>query len=126
MEKYILNREDTTIMIVDIQERLAPAMINKEEVINNVKILIKCAKEMGMPIVYTEQYPKGLGHTIKELNDVDYKWVRINRQIWMAQNLNFGYQIDGNFQQTENESIWKNNVQKLLDLCIEKMKSLFS
>lgn len=70
MEKYILNREDTTIMIVDIQERLVPAMDNKEQVIKNAKILIQCAKEMDMPIIYTEQYPKGLGHTIKELKDL--------------------------------------------------------
>lgn len=70
MEKYILNREDIVIMIIDIQERLVPAMKDKEAVIDNSKILIKCAKEMDIPIIYTEQYPKGLGHTIGVLSQL--------------------------------------------------------
>lgn len=67
MEKFILNREDTVLFIIDIQERLVPVMNNKEQVINNNKILINVAKEMDFPIIATEQYPKGLGRTVSEL-----------------------------------------------------------
>ncbi len=70
MEKFILNRDDTAIMMVDIQERLVPAMNGKERVIHNAKILIQCANKMDIPIIYTEQYPKGLGHTIEELSQL--------------------------------------------------------
>lgn len=70
MEKYILNREDAVIMIIDIQERLVPAMKYGDKVINNTKILIQASKEMDIPIIYTEQYPKGLGHTIDELGEL--------------------------------------------------------
>lgn len=70
MEKYILSKEDTAIMIIDIQERLAPVMKYKDKVVNNTKILIQASKEMDIPIIYTEQYPKGLGHTIEELEEL--------------------------------------------------------
>lgn len=70
MDKFTLNREESTIMIIDIQERLVAAMNRKDQVINNAKILIQCAKVMDIPIIYTEQYPKGLGHTIEELSQI--------------------------------------------------------
>ena len=70
MGKYVLNRENAVVMIIDIQERLVPVMKYKDEVINNNKILIQASNEMDIPIIYTEQYPKGLGHTIVELEEI--------------------------------------------------------
>lgn len=75
MEKYILRREDTALLIIDIQERLAAVMRKKDQVIRNTKILMKAAREMDMPILVTEQYPKGLGNTVEEIQEelVNYK-----------------------------------------------------
>lgn len=56
-------------MIIDIQDRLAAPMKDKDEVINNTNVLIQAAKEMDMPIIVTEQYPKGLGPTVDELTE---------------------------------------------------------
>lgn len=70
MEKFNLNKEDTLIMIIDIQERLVPVMKYKDKVIKNTKILIKTSELMELPVIYTEQYPKGLGHTILELSQI--------------------------------------------------------
>ncbi|NLY45403.1 MAG: hydrolase [Tissierella sp.] len=70
MDKYTLNREDTVLMVIDIQERLAPVMKYKDQVIKNTNILITAAKEMDFPIIVTEQYPKGLGRTVPELIDL--------------------------------------------------------
>ena len=67
MDKYTLNKENTVLLIIDIQDKLIPAMKYKEQVIKNNKVLIKAAKEMKFPIVTTEQYPKGLGITVPEL-----------------------------------------------------------
>lgn len=69
MEKFTLNREDTVLFVIDIQERLAPVMKYKDQVINNNKILLAAAKEMNFPVIATEQYPKGLGRTVPELID---------------------------------------------------------
>jgi len=67
MDKYVLNREEAILLIIDIQEKLVPAMSCNDKVINNTKILIAGANQMDIPIIYTEQYPKGLGRTIEEL-----------------------------------------------------------
>jgi len=67
MDKFTLNREETALLIIDVQERLAPVMHNREQVINNNKVLINAAAEMKLPVIATEQYPKGLGRTVPEL-----------------------------------------------------------
>lgn len=70
MDKFTLNREDTVLMVIDIQERLVPVMKYKDQVIDNNKILIRATKELNFPVIATEQYPKGLGRTVPELLDL--------------------------------------------------------
>ncbi|MBI3456435.1 MAG: hydrolase [Candidatus Rokubacteria bacterium] len=66
-----LDRERTALLIVDVQERLFGAMDpeQREAMVRNLKILAAGARRLGMPLVVTEQYPKGLGHTLPELRD---------------------------------------------------------
>ncbi|MCQ4922727.1 hydrolase [Tissierella carlieri] len=74
MARYALNRDNTALLIIDIQEKLASIMKYKEQIIDNTKILITAAKEMNMPIIVTEQYPKGIGPTIADIKEaVDNK-----------------------------------------------------
>ena len=47
MDKFTLNREDTVLLVIDIQEKLVPVMKYKDQVINNNKILISAAHEMN-------------------------------------------------------------------------------
>lgn len=69
MEKYYLNKEEAVLLIIDIQEKLMPAIKNSEMIIDRNKILVETAKNMDMPILVTEQYPKGLGVTVNELEE---------------------------------------------------------
>ena len=57
------------IVVTDVQERLFGAMDAKrrDEMVRNLKILLAAARRLGAPVVVTEQYPKGLGHTLPEL-----------------------------------------------------------
>jgi len=66
-----LTCDATTLMVVDVQERLFPTMDadHREEVVKNIKILTTAAKRLGVPTIATEQYPKGLGHTLPELRE---------------------------------------------------------
>lgn len=57
-------------MVVDIQDRLASVMSEREHVVKNTSLLIEAAKILHVPIVLTEQYPIGLGHTVKELREI--------------------------------------------------------
>ncbi len=64
-----LNTTNTALLVIDIQERLFPVISNKDEIAKNTSILLKAAKELKLKTLITEQYPKGLGHTIAELNE---------------------------------------------------------
>lgn len=69
MERFILNKDDSVLIIVDIQERLAAVMERRERVIANILHLIEAARLLKTPVIVTEQYPKGLGPTVKEISE---------------------------------------------------------
>lgn len=54
-------------MIVDIQEKLLPHIRNHEKLIQNITILLKGLNILEIPYILNEQYPKGLGSTVKEV-----------------------------------------------------------
>ena len=66
-DNFRLDRESAVLLVIDIQERLAVAMAEREKVVANAGHLIAAAKLLGVPVVHTEQYPKGLGPTVPEL-----------------------------------------------------------
>lgn len=62
----VLNREDAVLVVIDVQERLVP-VIDKElfdRSRRNIAIAVETAWTLKLPILLTEQYPKGLGRTI--------------------------------------------------------------
>lgn len=63
---------DSVLVIVDLQERLAAAMVQaaRTSVIRNVRILLDAATRLGIPVLVTEQYPKGLGPTAAEVVEI--------------------------------------------------------
>ncbi len=65
--KYQLNKDDTVLLVIDLQERLMPAMYDKETLLKQAEVLLHVAKVYGLPVIITEQYPKGLGHTVDSL-----------------------------------------------------------
>lgn len=68
MKKTIkLKRNEALLILVDIQERMLPAMAEYKNCIKSSITLTKAAKAYDMPVFYTEQYPKGLGPTSAEL-----------------------------------------------------------
>lgn len=67
MEKFLLEKEEAVFVIVDIQERLAAVMSERQKVIDNCLHLVEISRLLSIPIVVTEQYPKGLGPTVSEI-----------------------------------------------------------
>lgn len=65
----LCRREDSALLIVDVQTRLAAAMpaAQRAAVLRSSGILIDAAKALGIPMLHTEQYPRGLGPTEPEL-----------------------------------------------------------
>lgn len=59
--------KDTAVLVVDYQEKLIPAMNEKEELIKTSRTFLSGIKELNIPMVVTQQYTKGLGATIPEI-----------------------------------------------------------
>lgn len=58
------------LLIIDMQERLMSAVENTDTVIANSLWLLRIATRIGVPVLASEQYPQGLGHTVAELKEV--------------------------------------------------------
>lgn len=57
-------------LLIDVQERLAPIIQDRESVEHNVCIMVQACQALTIPTLVTEQYPKGLGPTVTELKAV--------------------------------------------------------
>jgi nicotinamidase-related amidase len=62
-----LRPAECVLVVVDIQEKLLPPIFNKDELLRNAKLLIHLAKLIGIPIVATTQYARGLGAAVPEI-----------------------------------------------------------
>ena len=63
----LIEASKACLLLIDVQDRLMPAMHQAERVADNCMVLLKTAEKLDLPIIITEQYPKGLGPTIPEL-----------------------------------------------------------
>lgn len=62
-----INREECTGLVIDIQEKLFPHMDQKEALLKRSLILLEGLQVMEVPVLLTEQYPKGLGQTLEQI-----------------------------------------------------------
>jgi nicotinamidase-related amidase len=69
-------KENTIGLVIDIQERLASAMEDNDQLVENCSKLIQGLHILGVPLLVTQQYTKGLGDTVNEIksaiNDFQY------------------------------------------------------
>jgi nicotinamidase-related amidase len=67
-----IERKNAAVVVVDVQERLLPAMPPERlaRLFKYAKAMILAARELGLPVLATEQYPKGLGHTAPQLREL--------------------------------------------------------
>ena len=59
-----LLKDNVLLLVIDVQEKIFATLFEKKETEINILRLIRGAGILGIPIIWTEQYPKGLGHTI--------------------------------------------------------------
>jgi nicotinamidase-related amidase len=71
----ILDIDKTALLVIDMQAKLFPVMHEKEKLLRNIVKLIRGAQVLTIPILFTEQYPKGLGPTLSEIRELvpDFK-----------------------------------------------------
>lgn len=68
-DKFWLEQAKAVLIVVDVQEKLIPAMDEQVcgRLVEHIRMLIEGFQAMNLPIIATEQYPRGLGHTIAAL-----------------------------------------------------------
>lgn len=66
----LASRTECRLLIVDVQEKLVPMIANYDRMLGNCRRLIQGAKILEVPVFATEQYPKGLGHTVAPLAEL--------------------------------------------------------
>ncbi|MEM4245952.1 MAG: hydrolase [Candidatus Bathyarchaeia archaeon] len=64
-----IDTQNVIILCIDFQEKLLPYIFDFEKIVKNAIIMIKAAKILQVPIIVTEQYPKGIGRTVKPVAD---------------------------------------------------------
>lgn len=67
--RFALERDHAVLLVIDVQERLGAAMEPDRfaRLVKNTRTLVEGAKALGMPVLATEQYPKGLGPTVADV-----------------------------------------------------------
>ena len=66
----MLEIENSCLVIVDVQGKLAQLMHDKETLFKNIRILIQAAKELSIPILWCQQVPEALGPTVPEIAEL--------------------------------------------------------
>jgi nicotinamidase-related amidase len=66
----LLDRERSILLVIDVQERLAPAIHEGPAVVATIRKLLSAAAELAVPVLATEQYSKGLGYTIEPVAEL--------------------------------------------------------
>lgn len=63
----LIDRDNSALLVIDIQERLLPHIEGWQRLLENALWLTRLAQRLGVPVMASEQYPKGIGHTHAEL-----------------------------------------------------------
>ena len=65
-----LERDQAVLLVIDVQEKFVPVIHDYPNVLDNITRAIRGAQILQLPILLTEQYPKGLGRTVAEIRDI--------------------------------------------------------
>jgi nicotinamidase-related amidase len=66
----LIAADRSRLLVVDVQERLLPAIHEHQRLLENVLWLIRAARRLGVPVAAVEQYPQGLGGTVRAVRDL--------------------------------------------------------
>ncbi len=63
----LLQKDKSSLILIDVQEKLTPLVINADQLVSSCEWLMRLASELDVPILVSEQYRQGLGQTIEPL-----------------------------------------------------------
>jgi isochorismate hydrolase len=92
-----LERDRTALVVVDVQEGFRSVIDGFEDVAARTGVLVQAAQVLGLPVVVTEQYPKGLGPTVREVAEHLDGVTRVEKTIFSAPQAD-GFSLEGRDQ----------------------------
>jgi len=84
MSARTLDRERTALVVIDVQEAFAKAVDGFDEVAAQTAILVHGAKVLELPVLVTEQYPRGLGDTVAKVREALGETPRLAKTVFSA------------------------------------------
>ncbi|HET6447527.1 MAG TPA: isochorismatase family protein [Conexibacter sp.] len=84
MSARTLDRERTALVVIDVQEAFAKAVDGFAAVVAQTAILVRGAQTLGLPLLVTEQYPRGLGDTVEPVRDALGDVERLPKTVFSA------------------------------------------
>jgi nicotinamidase-related amidase len=79
-----LRRSTAGLLVIDIQEKLLPAICEQDRVVATTRQLIQGAQVLGMPVFVTEQYRRGLGPTVPAIAETIHEFAPIEKLTFSA------------------------------------------
>lgn len=72
-----INRKNTTCLVIDLQEKLFPVIEGGDQLLKNCLLMVRGFQVLGIPLIITQQYSKGLGPTIPALSSEisDFRYI---------------------------------------------------
>ena len=71
----LMDRDRCTLLIIDVQTKLLPVIHDGQIVLEHCVWLVRLASRMGVPVLGSEQYPKGVRIVSREM--VAFEWLRV-------------------------------------------------
>ena len=65
----LLQKDTSGLVLVDVQEKLTPLVLLSEALLSRCEWIIRLANDLGVPVLGSEQYPRGLGRTVAVLRE---------------------------------------------------------
>ncbi|MGQ5523604.1 isochorismatase family protein [Chitinimonas sp. PSY-7] len=78
----LMQADNCTLLVVDVQEKLIASIVEAPRLVASMKWLVDAARMNGVPIVVSEQYPQGLGHTLPLLTDAAANHVVVGKTVF--------------------------------------------
>lgn len=102
MKPFLLKADQSQVLLIDMQEKLFPAIHNPDGLLKQTRFLLSACSILDIPAKYTEHYPKGLGPTLPELGSCmpggAGRFEKIHFSCWAEPGFNRFFHIEGRSQ----------------------------
>ncbi len=80
----LMNTRESCLIVVDVQPKLLAVMENAAQTLANIKLLAQAAEILKLPVIFSEQYPRGLGETTEELQPFVKRGRKVEKSCFSA------------------------------------------